>query len=105
MEPKTHELKTINPFFQALWDGDMTYEFRRNDRLFKAWDRLILREFDPMTETYSGREVHRVINRVDILNGNFGEWLALSGMLFEVPKSEEGYAILSFTSTIEKVGE
>jgi hypothetical protein len=104
MEPKTHELKTIDPYFQALLDGDKTYEFRRKDRPYEVGDRLVLKEYDPITDTYSGREVVRYISRVDSLEGDLN-WLILNGIIMHKPTNNKGYAILSFTSTIEKVGE
>lgn len=42
-----HELKTWPEFFQALWDGDKTFELRKDDRPYVVGDLLVLREFDP----------------------------------------------------------
>ena len=31
----THELKILPMYFQAVWDGDKTFEVRKNDRGYK----------------------------------------------------------------------
>ena len=33
---KKHILKTINPYFQDVWDNKKTFEIRLNDRDFKV---------------------------------------------------------------------
>lgn len=54
----THELKTWPEFFEAVRDGRKTFEVRRtDDRAFAAGDVLRLREYDPATKAYTGREV------------------------------------------------
>jgi len=57
-EPVTHRLKTWPEPFQALWDGRKHHEIRRADRDFRQGDWLELREWDPGTETYTGRIAH-----------------------------------------------
>lgn len=54
---KTHELKTVFPFFGLVWDGKKKFELRKNDRDFKAGDILVLKEYDAADNSYSGREV------------------------------------------------
>lgn len=44
---KTHELKTLPIYFDAVKRGDKTFEIRNNDRDFQAGDTLILCEYDP----------------------------------------------------------
>jgi hypothetical protein len=51
---KQHELKTWQPWFDDTLMGRKTFEFRKNDRDFQKGDRLLLREYNPHTETYSG---------------------------------------------------
>jgi len=51
-----HELKSWPQFFEAIIDGSKTFELRRDDRGgFAVDDILRLREYDPITQTYSGR--------------------------------------------------
>lgn len=49
-----HELKTIQPHFDALWEGRKTFELRRNDRAFQVGD--ILRLMEWREGYYTGRE-------------------------------------------------
>ena len=55
---KKHILKTINPYFQDVWDNKKTFEIRLNDRDFKVGDELVLIEYDPITDSQSGREIY-----------------------------------------------
>lgn len=61
---KTHELKTVNPYFQQVWDGDKTFELRKNDRDFKVNEWLKLKEYDKESDTYSGREVACLVTHI-----------------------------------------
>lgn len=54
---KTHDLKCWPVFFEALVKGTKTFELRKDDRGFQAGDHLLLREWSPSSETYSGREL------------------------------------------------
>ena len=49
---KTHELKILPQYFQAVWDGKKTFELRKDDRDYAEKDLLILREWDG--EKYTG---------------------------------------------------
>jgi hypothetical protein len=53
-----HELRSWPEFFNPLLTGEKTFELRKNDRDFKVGDELLLREWEPFTEKYSGRELH-----------------------------------------------
>lgn len=53
--PTIHELKTWPKYYEAVVSGAKTFEARKNDRNFKEGDLLRLREWDPCTQTYSGR--------------------------------------------------
>ena len=59
-----HELKTVPPYFEAVRKGDKQFEVRKNDRGFSIGDELLLREWFPQLEDYSGRTVHRKITYV-----------------------------------------
>jgi hypothetical protein len=53
----THTLKIFPEFFDALMDGRKTFEIRRgNDRTYVVGDKILLREYLPDREEYSGRE-------------------------------------------------
>lgn len=65
-----HELKTWSVPFAAVWDGLKPYEIRRNDRDYKVGDRLVLREWTPVTNRYLGRKVEVVVTYMT----RGGEW-------------------------------
>lgn len=53
----THKLKTWPEHFNDVWRGDKTCELRKNDRDFSAHDNLLLQEYEPESESYTGREI------------------------------------------------
>lgn len=87
---KTHALKTWPDVFQEIVDGVKRHEYRRNDRDFQSGDHVLLREFDPVSETYSGREVLAQIAAI-----SYGpEW--------GIP---EGYAVFSILLILRGTGK
>ncbi len=52
-----HELKTWPDMFDEILEGRKVHEFRKNDRNFKECDIVLLREFEPAGERYTGREI------------------------------------------------
>ena len=55
--PLVHELKCWPQFFHAIADGTKRHDLRRaTDREFRVGDRMRLREFNPDTKMYTGRE-------------------------------------------------
>lgn len=62
--PKTHELKSWPEFFSPVFDGKKNFELRRDDRHYRAGDILILKEWEPNTAKYSGRQVRKVVTYV-----------------------------------------
>jgi len=58
---KVHELKTINPFFQDVWDGKKDFEVRKNDRDFKVGDRLKLIEFGLPPNRYILKDIKYIL--------------------------------------------
>ena len=60
----THELKTWPVYFKAVWDGRKTFEVRLNDRRFKWGDHLVLKEWDPLTQEYSGRVIEATVTYI-----------------------------------------
>jgi hypothetical protein len=75
-----HDLKAHPVPFAAVLDGRKTFEWRKDDRGYAEGDTLLLREWEPSTMEYTGREVRRTISYV--LRAGFG-----------VP---DGYAVLAF---------
>lgn len=61
---KIHELKTVNPYFQDVWDKKKNFELRKNDRGFKAGDKLILKEYDEESKKYTNRNVECFVQYV-----------------------------------------
>jgi hypothetical protein len=54
--PVTHELKSWPEFFEEVRSGRKMHELRRaDDRCFRVGDYLVLREYDPRREAYTGR--------------------------------------------------
>lgn len=54
---KTHVLKIEREHFMALNLGLKAYEIRYNDRNYQNGDYLLLREWDRVSNTYSGKEI------------------------------------------------
>lgn len=53
----THKLKTVAPHFEHVLSGVKRAEIRRDDRGFAVGDVLVLCEYDPASDTYSGRKL------------------------------------------------
>lgn len=61
---KTHSLKTWPQFFRSVRDRLKNFELRKHDRDFKVGDYLLLHEWDPKTERYTGQAEGRSIKYV-----------------------------------------
>lgn len=59
-----HELKVHPIPFLELRSGAKTCEVRRLDREFKVGDKVLLCEFDPLTQAYTGRDMQRTITHI-----------------------------------------
>jgi hypothetical protein len=57
---QVHELKTVQPYFDAVARQDKTFEVRKNDRPFAVGDALWLREWNLATARYGAGYVRRV---------------------------------------------
>lgn len=66
-----HELKTWNEYFEEVFMGHKTFEVRKADRPFAKGDTLILKEWNPKTEQYTGREMAIGVSYV-LEGGQFG---------------------------------
>lgn len=64
---KTVEKKIWPESFQVIVDGKKTYELRLNDFDIEEGDTLLLKEWDPQTKSYTGRELERKV-------GYVGKW-------------------------------
>jgi hypothetical protein len=52
----THYIKIWPVYFDAVLDGRKRFEVRRNDRGYREGDLLTMREWNPETFDYTGRE-------------------------------------------------
>lgn len=68
---KEHNLKTWPEYFQALWDGNKTFEVRKDDRGFNVGDVLILEEYDHIKDMYLGRRILCEVS-YKLSGGSFG---------------------------------
>ncbi|MED4852257.1 DUF3850 domain-containing protein [Caldifermentibacillus hisashii] len=64
MIPKLHRLKIQPKYFEAVCDGKKSFEIRKNDRNFQVGDSLLLEEYNPETQEYTGRVVERKITYI-----------------------------------------
>lgn len=77
---KYHELKTWSVYWSAINCGAKTAEVRFNDRDYEVGDKLILREWSPSRQEYTGRTCRRYITHI------------MYGRIFGL---EDGYVLLS----------
>lgn len=62
---KEHALKCWPQFFGQVATGRKTFEVRHaGDRAFEEGDVLVLREWNPETEEYSGRQTRQLVTTV-----------------------------------------
>lgn len=60
----THKLKCWPEPFEETLRGNKTHEFRKDDRDYQVGDRLVIQEYAPITNVYSGRELHREVTYI-----------------------------------------
>lgn len=66
-----HNLKTWPRYYQRMIAKEKGFEVRKNDRDFQTGDQLILQEFDPVENKYTGDD--RMFDVTYILHGgSFG---------------------------------
>jgi hypothetical protein len=63
-----HELKCWPEQFEEVFTGRKRVEIRRNDRSFKPRDAILLREWNPKSGSYTGREIGAEIVAVHVPN-------------------------------------
>ena len=77
---KVHELKTWPAYYAAVYREDKRFEVRKNDRDFKQFDVLHLKEWSPEENEYTGAEMMVQVEYV------------LEGGAFGI---EEGFCVMS----------
>jgi hypothetical protein len=75
---KTHELKITADHFTDVSTGKKRAELRYNDRAFAAGDMLILKEWDTIISSYTGRSLAAKVTH-----------------FYAAPYLAEGYVMLS----------
>lgn len=75
-----HYLKCWPNYYHRVVDRVKAFEVRKNDRDFQTGDTLILFEWDPGTESYTGNEISCKITYI------------LHGPAFGI---QEGYCVMS----------
>lgn len=89
--PVTHELKSWTMFYKDIITGDRTSDIRYNgDRRFKVGDFLLLKEWDPVANVYTGRE-HTV--KITYIQTNKSNPCAISHLALH-----DDYVVLSIKS-------
>jgi ASC-1-like (ASCH) protein len=58
-----HILKTLPVYFERVWNGEKTFEVRKNDRGFQAGDKVVLHEWTEKNG-YTNRMIYATINYV-----------------------------------------
>ena len=61
---KAHSLKTWPGLFKQVVNGSKQFEYRKDDRGFEVGDILLLQEWDPKTEAYTGNVAQVNINNI-----------------------------------------
>jgi hypothetical protein len=54
---KVHMVKSWVGLFEPILKGEKTHDLRVMDRDYKVGDKLFLQEYEPVTKTYTGRDV------------------------------------------------
>lgn len=89
---KIHRLKTWPVHFEDVADGNKTLEVRINDRDFQVGDRLILQEYQPVNDEYSGLVAVRDITH--ILEKHAGLKDGFVAMSIIIPVETEGVCVI-----------
>jgi hypothetical protein len=76
----THDLKCWPEWFEPIKSGDKTAELRLNDRDYKVGDILVLREYEPNKDIYTGRVCSRRVTHVVHGCGSVGVIAPLRGL-------------------------
>ena len=66
-----HKLKIWPTYFNAVYNGFKDFEHRINDRNYQIGDVLILQEYNPDTNEYTGKELSKRIKYISALDNNY----------------------------------
>ncbi len=67
------EKKVWPEYFEKILSGEKTYEYRLNDFECNQGDTLVLKEWNPQTGQYTGREVEKKVGFVGYIK-EFPTW-------------------------------
>lgn len=81
---RSHELKIWPSCFAAVEAGQKPFDVRQDDRHYEIGDALLLREYEPETEQYTGHSTTRWISYL-LRGGTFG--------------IEAGWCVMGFSAT------
>lgn len=59
-----HYLKIWKPHFEDVVKGVKKAEVRLNDREFNVGDTLVLQEYNPLDNSYSGNEIEKEVTHI-----------------------------------------
>ena len=101
MGEHTHELKTWPEYFQAVWDGNKTFELRKNDRDYQVGDKLILREWCPELNDYTGRKTTNFVSYIlkDAEEFKYDDGATVTGPAKLELGLKDGYVVMGFEQT------
>jgi hypothetical protein len=88
---KMIEKKIWSEYFDFVANGDKNFELRLADWDIDVGDELILKEWDPKTQSYTGREIRRIITYI-AKTKDAADW----GMWSKEDIDKYGFQILSF---------
>lgn len=80
-----HELKTWPEYYQAVAKGEKNFEIRKNDRNFKVGDTLILKEYDPFRQCYTGASIRMEVTYILSAQPFVPEGYVCMGIRYNLP--------------------
>jgi hypothetical protein len=63
-ECTVHHLKIWPEYYREVYNHRKTFEVRKADRPYRVGDELLLREWDPVQEGYTGNDCARTITYI-----------------------------------------
>ena len=83
---RTVEKKVRPEYFEAILAGKKTFELRLDDFEVHEGDTLLLREWEPRTKSYTGREISKTV-------GYVGKWKVAELTEFWTPEEIEKHGL------------